>query len=90
MAMNWREHVERVVSGQIGYPLVEVIWKDAAAYAIEWAETAEINLRTVTTVGYLVSESDEAISVVQMINTEQVGHGMVIPKSDIVSWRDLT
>jgi hypothetical protein len=90
MKLTWREHVELVMSGQQGYPLVEVVWTDASAFGIEWTETVEINPRTVTTVGYLVSESDEAISVVQMINTEQVGHGMVIPITDIVWWRDLT
>lgn len=89
MSMSWEEHVALVESGKPGYPIVEVIWEDAAAFAIEWAEKIEIKSRKVTTVGYLVSESDDALSLVQMINTEQVGHGMVIPKSCILSWRDI-
>jgi len=89
MKLTWAGHVELVLDGRQGYPLVEVVWEDASAFAIEWSETVEINPRTVTTVGYLVSETDEAISLVQMINTEHVGHGIVIPKSYIVKWRDL-
>lgn len=87
---TWAEHVSAVTDGTTGFPIVEVVWEDCTSFAIEWAVTAETEPRVTTTVGYLVAETETAISVVLHINTEHVGNGAVIPKSAILSWRDLT
>lgn len=87
---TWAEHVSAVTGGTTGFPIVEVVWEDCTSFAIEWAATAETEPRVTTTVGYLVAETETAISVVLHINTEHVGNGAVIPKSAILSWRDLT
>lgn len=73
-----------MVDGKPGFPIVEIVWKDAVAFAADWAEEAISELRITTTVGYLVSENDEALSLVALINSEHVGHGIVIPKSCVV------
>ena len=88
--MTWEEHVEAVRNDRPGFPVVEVVWEDCASFAIEWAEKAETTARLTTTVGYLVSQTDDSISVVLHINTDHVGTGAVIPVSAILSWRDLT
>jgi len=87
--VDWAEHVQAVQDGGVGFPVVEVVWEDCSAFAVEWSETVETSPRIVTTVGYLVSENDGSLTLVMMINPNQVGHGVVIPVSGIISWRDL-
>ena len=92
MPTPWTEHVESVAKDFAGartYPLVEIVWRDAAAYGVEWTDTIENDVRISLAVGYLVAESDDAVSVVALMNIHQVGAGIVIPKEMIVSWRDI-
>lgn len=85
--MNWAEHCKRVAKGKSGFPIVEIVWHDAVAFGLDWEEKASTKLRLSTTVGYLVGETKEAYSVVSLINTGHVGHGIVISKSSMVKMR---
>ena len=88
--MTWEEHVEAVRNDRPGFPGVAVVWAAGPSFGIGRAEKAETTARLTTTVGYLVSQTDDSISVVLHINTDHVGNGAVIPVSAILSWRDLT
>jgi len=87
--MKWSEHCEAVAAGGTGFIVVEVVWNDAVALGLDWATDANDELRMTTTVGYLVKETKRALTLVSIINTEHVGHGIVIPKSTIVARRTL-
>lgn len=78
--MTWDEHCEAVAAGLAGFPIVEVVWEDAVAYALDWEEEVHSDLETTTTVGYLVKETKKALTLVSIINTRHVAHGIVIPK----------
>lgn len=82
--MNWSRHCKRVAAGKSGFPVVEIVWKDASAFGIEWEEKASNELRLTTTCGYLVDETEEAYVVASLINTDHVGHGIVVSKSSVV------
>lgn len=78
--MTWAEHVEAIEAGREGFPIVQVCWVDAVSVAVEWEEEVCSDLRKTTTIGYLIDETDDALVLVSVINTEHVGHGIVIPK----------
>lgn len=78
--MTWREHCDAVRKGKPGFPVVEVVWNDAVAVALGWEEEADTDLRLTTTVGYLVHESKKSLTVVSIINSEHIAHGITIPK----------
>lgn len=87
--MTYAEHCEAVSSGGQGFPIVEVVWEDAVAFALDWEDhSGECELRTTTSVGYLVSETKKALTLVSVINTEHLAHGIVIPKP-VISRRTL-
>lgn len=86
---TWAEHCEAVSEGKTGFPIVEVVWEDAVAYALEWETEVNSDLRTTTTVGYLVHETKRALTLVSVINSEHVAHGIVIPKP-VISRRILS
>lgn len=86
--MTWDEHCQAVASGEQGFPVVELVWYDAVALAIDWEVEANADLRLTTTVGYLVMETKQAITLVSIINSEHIGNGIVIPKP-VVSRRIL-
>jgi hypothetical protein len=87
--LTWEEHVEAVQGGRTGFPVVEIVWEDALASATDWAEDAGNELMPTTTVGYLVSETRRSLTIVSLINTNHVGHGITIPKRCIVKRRTL-
>lgn len=84
--MTWQEHCAAVAAGKQGFPVVEVVWNDAVAVGLDWVEEIDNELRLTTTVGYLVRETRRALTLVSVINTEHVAHGITIPKP-IVSRR---
>ena len=86
--MNWSEHCEAVAAGGDGFPVLEVVWFDAVAVALDWEVETDNELRLTTTVGYLVKETRKALTLVSIINTEHIGHGITIPKP-VVSRRTL-
>lgn len=81
--MNWAEHCAAVEAGEPGFPVVEIIWDDAVAVAPNWEEEVSAALRKITTVGYLIDETDDAVLIMSMINPMHVGHGISIPKGCI-------
>jgi diadenosine tetraphosphate (Ap4A) HIT family hydrolase len=91
MPTPWTDHVKQVASGgsSSAYQLVEIVWEDASAYAIQWTEEVEKESRLSLAVGYLMFQDEHVVSIAALMNTDQVGHGIVIPKSHIKSWRDL-
>lgn len=86
--MTWAEHCEAVAAGGTGFKVVEVVWYDAVALGLTWESEANHELRLTTTVGYLIKETKMALTLVSIINTEHIGHGIVIPKP-VVSRRTL-
>lgn len=64
------------------YPLVEVRWIDAVEMAGEWVEHAKVRNRPMASrsAGYLVAESDEAITVCSLVNRNHVAQGTTIPR----------
>lgn len=82
--MKWKRHCKRVAAGKVGFPIVEIVWHDAVAFGTDWETEAPTGLRLTTTVGYLVAETKEALSLAAVINSEHVGHGIVVPKSCVI------
>lgn len=87
--MTWAEHCEAVAGGGTGFIVIEVVWNDAVALALNWESEATDELRMTTTVGYMVKETKRALTLVSIINTEHIGHGIVIPKSTVIARRTL-
>ena len=88
--MTWAEHVQAIQNGLPGFPAVEIVWEDCASFGVEWTDKVETAVKITTTVGYLVAQSEDSVSVVLHVNPDHVGNGAVIPISAILSWRDLT
>ena len=81
----WSVHTENRAAGRPGYPMVEIIWEDAQAIATEdWVEEFDGNAALTTTVGYLVGKTRSTVTVVSMINSNHIGHGITIPKGCIL------
>lgn len=89
--LAYDKHVAAVEAGETGFPIVEIVWIDAVAFGTDsWSEDAETLPRTSTAVGYLVAETDETMSIASLVNTTHLGHGIVIPRTNIRSWRTVT
>jgi len=77
------------------YPLVAIVWDDAASNSSTWVLPSEIaGPEQVITVGFLVKETDTYITVAgsvanEAIENETVGNTMTIPKGMIVARREL-
>lgn len=73
------------------YPLVAVVWNDAASNSETWVTLAEIaGPEQVITVGWLVKEAADSITIAgsvanEAIHNETVGNTMTIPIGMIVS-----
>lgn len=64
------------------YPLVEVRWLDAVEMSGEWVEHAKVRNKAMPsrTAGYLVAESDDAVTVAALVNRTHVAQGVTIPR----------
>ncbi len=77
------------------YPLVEVIWDDAASNSESWVNVKDITEpEQVITVGYLVKKTKTSLTVAASVSNEElhediVGNTMTIPRGMIVSFREL-
>jgi hypothetical protein len=81
--VEWSKHVKQRFKDRDAFPIVEVLWWDAKAFAIDWEEQADSKLMPTTTVGYLIKESDDSVTLVSLINAIHIGHGITIPKGCI-------
>lgn len=89
--MNWVRHVEARVEGKPGYPIVEIIWDDAMASAVSnWEEEAVAEVAVTTAVGYLVKRTRTAYMLATLINPNQFGNAITIPKGCVKEIRYLT
>lgn len=82
--MKWKTHVRKVFKGKEGFSLVEVLWMDALAGALDWSETASIKPMPTVTVGYLVDTSPDSITLVSIVNESHIGHSITIPTGCVV------
>lgn len=77
------------------YPLVEVVWDDAASNSETWVTTKDIQPpEQVITVGYLVKERKRYVCVASSVPNEdchedQIGNTMTIPRGMIVTMREI-
>lgn len=77
------------------YPLVEVIWDDAASNSETWVTTKDIQPpEQVITVGYLVKERKRFVTIAssvanEAVHEEQIGNTMTIPRGMIVTMREI-
>lgn len=75
------------------YPLIEVVWDDAASNSETWVLLGEVSEpEQVLTVGYLVKETERAIVIANSVSNEEVheetvGNTITIPKGFLVSRR---
>lgn len=70
------------------YPMVEILWLDAVTMTgSDWTELADVTAAAMPsrTVGMLVKESDEAITVCALANTTHIGLGVTVPRRMIDS-----
>lgn len=80
---------------RIPYPIVEVIWEDAASNSESWVDLDDIaEPEKVNTTGFLVKETDVYVTVATSVSMEEdkiktVGNTMTIPKGMIVSRREV-
>lgn len=80
---------------KIPYPLVEIIWDDAASNSESWVNLSDIQEpERVNTTGFLVKETDEYLTVANSVSAEEdfidtVGNTMTIPKGMIISRREV-
>lgn len=85
----------RKQSFKIPYPLVEVIWDDAASNSESWVHIDEIVVpERVNTTGFLVKETDTYLTIAASVSAvedyiETVGNTMTIPKGMIVTRREV-
>ena len=82
--ITWKEHVDARWDWTGGFPIVEVIWDDPLAKATAaWEETVTHEVAKVVSVGYLVYQDDEVLTIMSLIHSHAVGHGITIPLSAV-------
>jgi len=88
--VKWKNHVQRRLDGKVGLRIVEVLWEDALASALDWTEDPDVDPMPTYTLGYIIKETDKNLTLAQMINLHHVGHVVTIPKSCIIERTELT
>ena len=75
-------------------PPVEILWLDATSVSgDEWATWQEAERTTpapTCTVGYIIANTANHVTVVATVNDHHIGHGITIPKGMITEMRQLT
>lgn len=69
--------------------LVEVLWMDAQAKALEWEEGVDGKAVMTCSVGYVLHDTDDAITIAAIINENHVAHALTIPYGCVVEVVDL-
>lgn len=80
-----------VLKKKYRFPLVEIIWDDAESGIPEWILPDDIDtaLPTVTTVGFLVKESDSAYVIASTITADHINGQFKIPKAMVKEYKVL-
>jgi hypothetical protein len=74
-----REEKEPVTDIPLGHPVM-VLWIDATSVAISWEETDQTYIPEPTvSIGFLWENTDTHITLMAIVNSEHVSHGLVIP-----------
>lgn len=85
---------DRWKNSSSNHRIVEVVWWDAIGVsADEWSDHKEAYSAVpapTLTVGYVVKDTPEYITVVSLLNQHHIGHGVCIPKGMVKEIRDLT
>ena len=70
-------------------PIVEVKWLDAEYYIEHWSDDWEGDVTGVTTIGYLIKETESTLILAMSIQDEDVPGGIFkIPKVCIISRKE--
>jgi hypothetical protein len=72
--------------------IVEIEWIDAISLGDDWTEDADLDTAPAPSlaVGYLVAETELAVTVSALVNTDFFGNGITIPRGCIVQIRELS
>lgn len=79
-----------------GIPLgcpVEVCWLDALSVAEEWSNPEDVKdfmPEPTVSVGYLWQSEPEFLTLITLVNTSNIGNGLLIPRGCITHVRPLT
>lgn len=88
--MLLKTHVKRRFKGTEGMRLVEILWWDAQAKALEWEESVSGEAIMTCSVGYVLHDTDVAITIAAIINENHLAHALTVPHGCIEAIRDLT
>lgn len=75
-----------------GVRVVEIEWIDAVAVGgDDWTDESDLDIYGMPSlsIGYVINENDEAITIVALANLSHYGHGITIPKGCIVAVRNI-
>lgn len=86
---GWKTHVDAKFAQTKAniLPLVEILWVDAIAQAIDWQEDLDNEVCKTVSCGYLVHHDDVATTIVMIVNAAHVAHALTIPAGCIVELR---
>ena len=76
-----------------GVRIVEIEWIDAVAVGGEdWADETELDIYGMPslTIGYVINETDETITIVSLVNMTHYSHGITIPKGCVTAIKNLS
>lgn len=74
-------------------PVVEVVWFDAVSVgAVDWEDEHSVDILPALSfvVGYVIADTDEALTVVSLVNEDSYAHGICIPKGMVYEVRELS
>ena len=72
------------------YPLVEILWDDAATESCWQDPSLALQDQHVTTIGFLVKETEKYILIASTFAGDHVNASIQIPRAMIVKRRDVT
>ena len=72
-------------------PIVEIHWVDAVSTGDDWVDEGTLDTKPAPSlaVGYLVAESEVAVTIVALVNEVHTANGITIPRGCIIEIRPL-
>lgn len=74
-------------------PVVEVVWWDAVSVgALDWEDEHSVDIKPALsfTVGYIIADTPEALTIVSLVNEDSYAHGICIPRGMVHEVRELS